>query len=354
MTLEQLAQRIGAQVQGDPSVTVNRCAGLEDAGPDDVSFLANRKYVKRVADSQAGAVIVSADDAKLIENHNLLVAADPYFAFREAVVALHGYRQHPKPIPDGQHQAPRFIDPTATVGPDCTLYPMVYIAAGAKIGARCVIYPNCFIGPNAVVGDDCQLFPNVTVYDGCVLGNRVTLHAGCVIGQDGFGYATHEGQHDKIPQVGNAVLEDDIELGACCVVDRATVGSTRIGKGSKFSDLVAIGHGASIGRHNLLVAQVGVAGSSQTGDYVVMGGQVGVAGHLKIGDGARIAAKAGVTSNLAGGEEYGGQPAMPWKQARRSWLSIGKLPEMTQELRALQKRVTELEAQLASETQVRP
>ena len=230
------------------------------------------------------------------------------------------------------------------------MYPMACVAAGARVGRRCVIYPYCFVGPDAVVGDDCVLFPNVTVYDRCVLGDRVVLHAGCVIGQDGFGYATYEGKHWKIPQTGNVVVEDDVEMGAGCVVDRATVGSTRIGLGTKFSDLVAIGHGAVIGKHNLLVAQVGIAGSSQTGDYVVMGGQVGVAGHLKIGDMARIAAKAGVKDDLPAHGQYGGQPAQPFGQTKRSLVAVARLPELIQAFRKLQKRVAELESQMVPQT----
>ncbi len=351
MTIEQLAKRIGATVHGDGGGVVDRCTGLEQAGSSDVSFLANRKYNKLLASSGAGAVIVSPTDVQQAPDRTLLVADDPYFAFRQAVVVLHGFREHPVPISGSGCEA--VIDPTAVIGKDCTVYPMSYIAAGAKIGDRCVIYPFCFVGPDAVVGDDCVLFANVTVYDRCELGNRVMLHAGCVIGQDGFGYATHEGEHCKIPQVGNAVVEDDVEMGACCVVDRATVGSTRIGHGTKFSDLVAIGHGANIGPYNLLVAQVGIGGSSETGRYVVVGGQVGVAGHLKIGDMAKIAAKAGVADDLPGGGEYGGQPAQPFNQTKRGFVAMTKLPEMVQEFRKLQKRVAELEKQLESVAAVR-
>lgn len=352
MTVEQLAARIGASVQGDGSRQVERCAGLEDAGPTDVSFLANRRYVKLMAGSKAGVIIIAQADVDQAAGQTLLIAKDPYFAFREAVVALHGFREHPEPIQAQGQEA--IIDPTAQVGQGCTIYPLAYIAKGAKIGNRCVIYPFCFVGPGARIGDDCVLFPSVTVYDDCVLGDRVVLHSGCVIGQDGFGYATHKGEHHKIPQAGNAVVEDDVEMGAGCVVDRATVGSTRIGRGTKFSDQVAIGHGASIGRHNLFVAQVGIGGSSQTGDYVVMGGQVGVAGHLKIGERSQVAAKAGVADDLPAGGQYGGQPAQPFNQTKRGFVAVAKLPEMVQEFRKLQKRVAELEKQLENQTAARP
>lgn len=346
MTLGQLGERIGATVRGDPTLEVEGCAGLEEAGPRQVSFLANRKYLKLLSATRAGAVIVSPQDgSQAPETMSLLVAKDPYFAFREAVVALHGMRRLP---PAGIHPL-AVIDASAQIGEGCCIEPFVVVSRGARIGARTVIYPHSTVGADVVMGRDCVLYPGVTVYDGCVLGDRVTLHSGCVIGQDGFGYATHGGQHHKIPQVGNVVIEDDVEMGACCTVDRATVGSTRIGKGSKFSDLVAIGHGASIGEHNLLVAQVGIAGSTQTGRYVVMGGQAGVAGHLKIGDGAQVSAKAGVMDDLAPGGQYGGQPALPMSTTKRNLLALNRLPGLIQELRQLQKRVEELQAQLEEE-----
>ncbi len=337
-TLQELAQTIGVELRGDGSRVVDGCAGLEQAGPTDVSFLVNRKYVSFVQTTKAAAIICNARDAQNLNGRTLLVAEDPYYAFRQAIVTLHGFRKHPEPGISDQ----AYVDPTATVGEDCVIQPFVYIAAGATIGKRCVIYPHCYIGPDAKVGDDCILFPSVTIYDKCVLGNRVTLHAGCVIGQDGFGYAPHKGVHEKIPQIGIAIVEDDVEMGALCAIDRATVGETVIGRGSKFSDAVTIGHGTRIGRNNLLVAQVGVAGSVTTGDYVVMGGQVGVAGHLNIADGVQIAAKSGIMDDLEPGQ-YGGTPAMPLRQAKRNYLLSLKLGDMLAEFKKLQERVAELE-----------
>ena len=339
MTVEELAQHIGANRRGDADRLITGCAGLEEAGPEHVSFVANPRYIKHLSDSQAGAVVVSPEDARKVPDRTLLVADDPYFAFRQAVIALHGFRQHPAPGVSALAQ----VDADAVVGQACVIEPFTFIAAGTHIGNRCVIYPHCYIGPNVSVGDDCVLYPNVTIYDRCILGNRVTLHAGCVIGQDGFGYATHEGAHHKIPQIGNAVIEDDVELGANCAIDRATVGSTVIGEGTKSSDLITIGHGARIGRHNLLVAQIVVAGSATTGDYVVMGGQAGVGGHLRVGDGAQLAARTGVTRDIDGGKQYGQMPAVPWPQARRNMVAGTKLHKLVQDLKTLQKRVAELE-----------
>ncbi|MBI1370923.1 MAG: UDP-3-O-(3-hydroxymyristoyl)glucosamine N-acyltransferase [Planctomycetes bacterium] len=341
MTLEQLARTIGATIRGaaDPNMTVERCVGLEEAGASDISFLANPKYIDQLAATKAAAVIV-APDVKA-DHLTLLTADDPYFAFRNAVVALHGYRQHPAPA-DGPISKLAVIHPTAKIGEGTVVHPFAVISENVAIGARGVIYPHTFIGPDTIIGDDCQLYPNVVIYDRCVLGHRVTLHAGCVIGQDGFGYATHKGAHHKIPQSGNVVIEDDVEMGAGCAIDRATLGSTVIGKGTKFSDLIAIGHGTKVGKHNLLVALVGLAGSVETGDYVVMGGQVGVAGHLKIGHQVQIAATSGVMNDIPDKTQIGGTPAVPLTEAKRIHLHTMRLPDLAARLKKLEREIEKL------------
>ncbi len=350
MTVTELAGAIGAVCQGDGEMVVESCAGLDDAGPTQVSFVANRRYVSKIAESRAGVIVVSASDAESLSGRTLLIADDPYFAFRQAMVTLHGFRQHPQAGVSAQAA----VDASAVIGQGTCVQAFVTIEPGAKIGKGCVIYSHCYIGRDAVIGDDCQLYPNVTIYDQCVLGDRVTLHAGCVIGQDGFGYATHAlpgepPRHHKIPQVGNVVIEDDVEMGANCAIDRATIGSTRIGRGTKFSDMVTIGHGTTVGQHNLYVAQVGVAGSTTIGNYVVMGGQAGVAGHLKIADQVQLAGQTGVTGDLNKPGQYGSLPAIEMKRARRSWLAIPRLPEMIGELRTLRKRIGRLEKQIGKD-----
>lgn len=339
-TLAQLAQDIGATVQGDGSKVVNRCARLEDATNTDVSFLANRRYAKHLQTTSAGGVILSAADAaEAPASLTVLVSDEPYFAYRNAMIKLHGFRKQPPPgISDKA-----WVDPSAKLGQDVCVQAFAFIDVRATIGDRVVIYPHCYVGADAIIGDDCVLYPSVTIYDRCVLGKRVTLHSGCVIGEDGFGYATHKGVHEKIPQTGNAVIEDDVELGACCTIDRAALGSTVVGRGSKFSNLVAIGHGSHVGPGNLLVAQVGLAGSVKTGKYVAMGGQAGVAGHLEIGDMVQVAAKAGVASDLPANGTYGGQPAMEFSETKRNILSMTRLPKLLSDFRALTKRVKKLE-----------
>lgn len=348
LTLEQLAAKIGATLKGDGDVNVTGCAALDKADGSQVSFLANPKYASMLADTKAAAVVLGEKDAASAPaNLNLLVAKDAYYAFSQAVVHLHGFRQHPKPEGENGVSDLAFVHHSATLGSDCIIHPFACVEEGAVIGDRTILYPHTYVGKNARIGSDCQLFANVTVYDDCILGDRVTLHASCVIGQDGFGYATHQGKHHKIPQIGHVVVEDDVEMGAGCTVDRATIGVTRIGQGTKFSDLVAIGHGATIGKHNLFVAQVGIAGSTETGDYVVMGGQAGVAGHLRIGHQARLAAKAGVMTDVPDKATWGGQPAMDMNQTKRSLLLMMKLPDIVSEFRKLQRRVAELEANQA-------
>lgn len=343
MLLSELAAAINAEVDGDGTVEVTGCATLDDAIPGQVSFVASPKYAGRLATTKASAVIVSQGTKRPAGGTGqaggvgpvLLKAKDPYFAFRNAVVALHGFRKHPD-----------FSVPSQ-VG--AGISPMAYVHPTAKVGKGTTIYPFVFVGPEAVIGEDSILYPNVSVYDRCVVGNRVILHAGCSIGHDGFGHATHAlpGQapaHHKIPQSGIAIIEDDVELGANCSVDRATVGATVIGKGTKFSNNVVIGHGTKVGPHNLFVAQVGLAGSVTTGAYVVMGGQVGVAGHLKIADQVQIGAQSGVMEDLEEKGQYIGSPTMPSTQARRVLNHFLNLDELAKRIKELEKKVEELSA----------
>ncbi|MEM6561522.1 MAG: UDP-3-O-(3-hydroxymyristoyl)glucosamine N-acyltransferase [Planctomycetota bacterium] len=319
MRLSELAEKIGATLDGDGDIEVTGVGPLDAAGTGDVTFLANRKYADQVAETNASAVIVAPGVST--KGKPALRAENPYLAFTLAVVELVGFRKHPH---EGIHPLAH-VDPTATVGDGTTIYPFVYV------------------GPGATIGKDCVLFPNVCVYDGCVLGDRVTLHAGTVIGQDGFGYATQSGVHHKIPQAGNAVIGDDVEMGANCAVDRATLGSTTVGTGSKFSDLVAIGHGAQVGEHALLVAQVGIAGSTAIGHHATLGGQVGVAGHLKIGDNVTAAAQSGITDNVPDQTTVLGSPAIPISKGRRVAVLTKQLPDLLDRIKKLEQAVEELQ-----------
>jgi UDP-3-O-[3-hydroxymyristoyl] glucosamine N-acyltransferase len=338
MKLKDLARLIGGALTGDGDRIVRGAAPIESAGQDEVAFLANAKYEKHMQATLAGAVIVAADYKGA--GTSLIRCKDPYFAFRQAMVAFYGFRRA-----DFEGIDPRAnVHPSAELAEGVRVAPFVTIAEGCRIGRDTVLYPGAYVGPNCRIGRDCILYPNVVLYDGTVLHDRVTIHAGTSIGHDGFGYATHKGEdgivrHEKIPQAGWVELEDDVEIGACCAIDRAAMGPTVIGAGTKFSNLVAIGHGTRLGKHCLLVAQVGIAGSVVVGDYCAFAGQSGVVGHVRIGDAVRVGAQAGVTNDVGPGLEVLGSPAIPLTQAKRAMTSVSRLPRIRTELRKLAARL---------------
>lgn len=350
MTLAQLATRIGATVVGDGAAVVSRCAPIDDAGPGDVTFLSNAKYAQYLQHTKASAVVIDAA-TECPSRLTRLVCPSPYFAFRNAMVELHGFRAHPLVMGgrDGETHPPgNGISPHASVhrsariGPGSVIHPCAVVEAGAAVGERCILYPGVYIGRDTKVGDDCVLYPNVVVYERCVIGNRVSIHANCTVGHDGFGYATHEGAHHKIPQAGIVVIDDDVELGAGCAVERAAMGETRIGKGTKFADLISIGHGTTVGKHCLFVSLVGVSGSVDVGNYVVLGGQVGVSGHLKIGDGVQAMARTAIAQDVSAGQKVGGAPAIPFDQAKRNALAGTELYELFKRVRKLERELQQL------------
>lgn len=320
-----MAQEIDAQVVGDATVTVTAVNTLEDSRPGQISFLSNPKYEKQLATTQASAVIVG--EGVQCDRLTLLRAKDPYLAHQKAVVVLHGFRKHP-------HGG---------------IHPLAYVDPSAEIGERVVIYPGAYVGPAVKIGNDCVLYPNVVIYDRCVIGNRVILHAGAVIGADGYGYATSGGVHHKIPQIGNVVLEDDVEVGANSTIDRAALGSTFIGKGTKIDNQVALGHNVKTGPGCLIVAQAGVAGSTTLGHHVVLGGQVGVAGHLDIGDKVMAAAQCGIIGSIEADEVLLGSPSMPISHARRVYAIFRELPDLASRIRQLEKQLQKLSPAKAAE-----
>jgi len=366
MHLSDLAERIGARLHGDGDPLVRGVASLESAGPDEVAFLANARYARHLATTRAAAVMLAPDVASPAGVRRL-ECDDPYYAFRNALIAFHGFRTHPAPIdgrvPEGAEEAPpavsaaggggpaspggpaivserAAVSPEAEIGPGVHVHPFATVEAGAVVGPRTVLSPGVYVGARARIGSDCILYPNAVVYEDCVVGDRVALHANTVVGHDGFGYATHRGVHAKIPQTGRVVIEDDVELGAGNAIERAAMGETRVGAGTKLADLISIGHGTTIGRGCLLVSLVGISGSVRVGDYVVMGGQVGGAGHLDIGDGVQVAARSGIAGDVAAGRRIGGVPAVDVPRMRRNLL-------VQQDLGGLARRVKELERAVA-------
>ncbi|UCG48046.1 MAG: UDP-3-O-(3-hydroxymyristoyl)glucosamine N-acyltransferase [Phycisphaerales bacterium] len=332
-TLAELAEYVGGRVCGDPNVLIRAASTLGRANEGDISFLTNRKYEKQLKTTKASAVIVGRETTNSAVP--LLVAEDPYYAFMQVMVLLHGHRKHKK-----VGISPRAsISDSAKVGADCHIHDFVTIADEARIGDGCIIYPGAFIGQGVQIGNDSIIYANVTIYDGCKIGNRVIINANSTIGEDGFGYATYKGVHHKIPQIGAVVIEDDVEIGACCGIERGTLGDTVVGQGSKLGDLVAIGHGTRIGPYCLLVAQVGIAGSTSLGHHCVVGGQVGIVGHVSIGNNVTIAAQAGVINNIPDGKVVAGAPAIEAGQARRAYGIIQYLPELRQSVRTLQSQI---------------
>ena len=336
MKLSELATRLDCRLEGDGELDVTRGAGIQDAQPGDVTFLANPKYEKLLATTRATAVILKEDVPAA--PCAMLRARDPYLAFARAV-SLFAPVSRPAP---GIH-ALAAIAGGAHLGADVSVGPFVAIGEGARIGDRTVIYPNATLGAGATVGSDCTIHSNVAIRERCTVGDRVILQNGVVIGGDGYGFVRRgDGTHEKIPQVAVVVIEDDVELGANTTVDRPAVGETRIKAGTKIDNLVQIGHGVTVGRNVLMAAQVGIAGSTDVEDDVVFGGQVGVGGHLTIGRGAIAVGQSGVTNSLDPGAFVAGYPAIDSRDWRKASVLFRRLPEMKRRIEQLEARVAEL------------
>ena len=329
VTLDELARRLDCRLEGDGAIAVTRVAAIDDAGPGDLTFLTNPKYASRLAATRASALI--ADDSVTGAPCAVLRSRHPYLAFARAVGIL-----TPASRPAVGISALAAIDPTASLGPDASVAPFVVIGAGARIGSRVVIESHVSIAAGAVIGDDCHLHPQVVLREGVTLGQRVILQSGVVVGGDGFGFAQRpDGTHEKIPQVGQVVIEDDVEIGVNSAVDRPAVGETRIAAGTKIDNLVQVAHGVKIGRHVLLAAQVGIAGSTVLEDRVMMAGQSGVTGHVRLGAGAIVGAKSAVTKDIGAGEHVAGVPAGDVAAWRESAVLVRRLPELREALARL-------------------
>ncbi|HZY04073.1 MAG TPA: UDP-3-O-(3-hydroxymyristoyl)glucosamine N-acyltransferase [Anaeromyxobacteraceae bacterium] len=342
-TLEELAARVGGVVEGDGSLRIERVRGLEEAGPGDLSFLANRKYRRAFEESRAAAVIVGSDEA-VPPGRTVVRAANPYLAFAKASAAF-----HPPPAAAPELAGQAVVHPSARVHPTAQVMPLAFVGPGAEVGARTILHPGVYLGAGARVGEDCLLYPNAVVREGCLVGNRCILQPGCVVGSDGFGFAFDlEGEggsgprHYKVPQAGIAVIEDDVELGANTCVDRATLGRTVVGRGAKLDNLVQIGHNVQVGPLCLLAGQTGIAGSTRIGMGAVFGGQAGAINHLEIGAGARFGAQSGVVGDVPAGETYTGYPAIPHAEWLRSSAALRRLPELLKRVRELEKEIASL------------
>jgi len=319
-------------VVGDESVQLTGFAGTDNSKPGDLTFAENEAYFARAEQSGASAILVGngLTSAKkvIIRVPNARIAC-------AKVLPLF----FPPPVfAPGVHSSAivassAVIDPTAHIGPHCA------VGERVRIGSRAVLEGGNYVGADCQLGEDVHLFPRVTLYARSQLGNRVSVHAGTVIGSDGFGYVYHEGSHRKVPQIGNVVIHDDVEIGANVTIDRAALGSTVIGKGAKIDNLVQIAHNVVIGEHCIVVSQVGIAGSTKLGNHVTVAGQVGIAGHLEIGNQVTVAAQAGVMNHIPDGEKWFGSPAQPDRQMKRIYIAMQHLPELLQRVTELEKRL---------------
>ena len=333
-TVGQLADLVQGKVEGNESLEIAAARPLVDARAGDISFVEQEKFLPQFNASPACVAVVGLKISAL-PGKTLIQVADPLSAFIQIVKHLHG-RPDRKP---GGIDPRASIHPTATLGAEVTVEPFACIGENTILGARCRIYSGVSIGRDCWIGDDAVLYPNVVLYDGTKVGPRTILHAGVVLGADGFGYRFQEGRHAKVPQLGTVEIGADVEIGAGTKIDRATFGATVVGDGTKIDNLVQIGHNCRIGRHNLIVSQVGIGGSSTTGDYVVMAGQVGIADHVEIGAGAVVGAKAGVYKDIPAGQKMLGIPATPERDQKRLLLSLDKLPDMIKDVREIKKRL---------------
>ena len=330
-------QQIDCTVEGDGNIDITRVAAIHDAGPGELTFFANPKYADALRRTRASAMIAAPSISGI--PCAVLRTPDPYLTFARAL----GLFADPwRPVP-GIHRL-AFVEPGAVVAPDATIGPFVFVGEGARIGARTILQSHVSVGRFAEIGADCLIHAQVSIRERVTLGDRVVLQDGVVIGADGYGFARRrDGSHEKIPQIGRVVVEDDVEIGANTTVDRPAVGETRIGAGSKIDNLVQVAHGVQVGKNVLLAAQVGVAGSAVIEDQVILAGQVGVVGHLTIGKGTVATAQTGIPHSVDPGSSVSGSPAIPTRDWLKASAVFRRLPELRRVLSDLERRVTELE-----------
>jgi len=340
VTLGQINRHVGGKIIGDPDTEIVSVAGIKEAGPGQLCFLANLRYLKDLDHTTAAAVIIPPD-IELPAGKAAIVHPNPSYAFMQAMELFYPPQT---PVSPGISSAAEVAEDAVIAG-DASILPMAFVDGKTAIGSGTVIHPFVYIGANCRIGSGCLIHPHVTIHQGTIIGNNIIIHSGTVIGSDGFGYVTVDDRHIKIPQTGIVEIEDDVEIGANVTIDRARFDKTVIKRGTKIDNLVQIAHNARIGQHCFVVAQSGISGSSEIGDHCILAGQSGVAGHITVGEGSIITGKAGLTKSIGPKSIVSGMPARPQHVEQRAKAALYKLPELMKTIQSLQQRVSELEKQ---------
>jgi UDP-3-O-[3-hydroxymyristoyl] glucosamine N-acyltransferase len=342
LTARQIADFIEGEIVGNPNVTVNNFSKIEEGRAKTLTFLANPKYTSYIYETKADIVLVNSDfipekeiKATLIKVPNAYAALATLMEIADSAI--------PKKV---GIEPMSFIAETASVGTETYVGAFAYVGENAKVGNGTRIYPHAYVGANVVIGKNTIIYSGAHIYPNCVVGDNCILHSGCVIGADGFGFSKENGAYHKIPQIGNVIIENDVEIGANTTIDRAVMGSTIIHQGVKLDNLIQIAHNCEIGENTAMAAQTGIAGSTKIGENCVLGGQVGIGGHITIGKNSQIGAQSGIISNTKEGSEIMGSPAYPVKNYFKSSIIIPKLPDMYRQLNALEKEIAELKEKL--------
>jgi UDP-3-O-[3-hydroxymyristoyl] glucosamine N-acyltransferase len=338
-TAKNIAELLDGEVEGNPNVLVNKLSKIEEGTEGAITFLSNSKYEQFIYSTEASIVIVNKSfiaENKIPDKCTLIKVSDSYLAFTKLLEAYSKFKNNKKGI-----EQPCYISKSATIGENVYIGAFTHIGENVVIGNNVKIYPNCTLGDNSSVDDNSILYSNISIYHDCKIGKNCTLHSGIVVGADGFGFAPDsENNHNKVPQIGNVIIEDNVEVGANTCIDRATLGSTVIKKGVKIDNLVQIAHNVSIGENTVIVSQTGIAGSTKIGKNCLIGGQVGIVGHLNIADGVKIAAQSGIGSSIPDANSIvQGSPAFAIGDYKRAYVGFKKLPEILERLNEIERNI---------------
>lgn len=339
-TLKELADYVGGEVAGDGNIKIKGVMTIDEASEGYITFVSNKKYIKKLEQTGASAIIASPDID--IKDKNLLITKNPYLAFAKVVDLM----MNPEKVYPGTLDDSARVSDSAELGSNVTVYPFVFIGESAKVADNVVLYPGVYVGDDCRIGKDTIIHPNAVIHKGTIIGERVVIHSNVVVGCSGFGYAPDGSTYFKIPQVGITVIEDDVDIGANTTINRAVLGETRIRRGTKIDSEVIIAHNVEIGEDTLVTSQVGIAGSVTIGNNVILAGGSGVAGHIKVGDNVKVGGWTGVTKDLPPGGTFLGTPAIEIERMRKCYLIIQKLPEMKETVKDLQRKIKQLEEKL--------